>query len=74
MTRSRLGALCLVMLSACGEGKSDSAPTDRAALVARIDSIVRAPIVQGKVAGASIAIVRGSDTIAVQGFGRASLE
>ena len=44
------------------------------ALVQKIDSIVSAPIQAGKVAGASIAVVKGSDTIAVQGFGKASLE
>jgi CubicO group peptidase (beta-lactamase class C family) len=75
MTRPLSVALCLATLSACGGGKSGGgAPADRAALVARIDSIVSAPIDQGKVAGASIAVVRGSDTIAVRGFGRASLE
>ncbi len=44
------------------------------ALIAKIDSIVEAPIKAGKVAGASIAVVRGTDTIAVQGFGKASIQ
>jgi CubicO group peptidase (beta-lactamase class C family) len=43
-------------------------------LVAKIDSIVSAPIKAGKVVGASIAVVKGRDTIAVQGFGKANLE
>ena len=50
-----------------------SDPT-RAALVAKIDSIISAPISSGKLAGASIAVVKGRDTIAVRGFGRANLE
>lgn len=69
----------LLAAAGCG-GSGANAPTggaaggERAALVATIDSIVSAPIEAGKVAGASIAVVRGSDTIAVQGFGKASLE
>ena len=47
---------------------------DRQALVAKIDSIISQPITAGKVAGASIAIVKGKDTIAVQGFGKANIE
>jgi len=48
--------------------------TDRAALRARIDAIVQAPIDAGTLAGASIAVVRGSDTIAVKAYGKANLE
>lgn len=46
----------------------------RAALVATIDSIMNAPIAAGRVVGASIAVVRGNDTIAVKGYGKANLE
>jgi len=46
----------------------------RAAVVATIDSIVRAPITQGSVAGVSIAVVRGADTVALKGYGSADLE
>ncbi|MBU6367091.1 MAG: beta-lactamase family protein [Gemmatimonadetes bacterium] len=48
--------------------------TDRTALRARIDAIVQAPIDAGTLAGASIAVVRGSDTIAVKAYGKANLE
>jgi CubicO group peptidase (beta-lactamase class C family) len=54
-----------------GAAKGDAA---RQALVAKIDSIVNAPITAGKVVGASIAVVKGRDTIAVQGFGKANME
>ncbi len=46
----------------------------RAALVATIDSIMNAPIAAGRVVGASIAVVKGNDTIAVKGYGKANLE
>ena len=48
--------------------------TDRAALRARIDAILQAPIDAGRLAGASIAVVRGTDTIAVKAYGKANLE
>jgi CubicO group peptidase (beta-lactamase class C family) len=54
-----------------GVGGGGSAPP---ALMARIDSIIEMPIKAGKLAGASIAVVKGSDTIAVKRYGFASLE
>jgi CubicO group peptidase (beta-lactamase class C family) len=43
--------------------------------VARIDSIVEAPIRAGRLAGASIAVIRGDrDTIAVRAYGKANIE
>ena len=62
--------LALLLAAACAPAGPSA---ERTALLAGIDSIVSAPIQEGKVAGASIAIVKGSDTIAVQGFGRASI-
>jgi CubicO group peptidase (beta-lactamase class C family) len=48
--------------------------TNRAALQARIDAILQAPITAGTLAGASIAVIKGADTIAVKGYGKANLE
>jgi CubicO group peptidase (beta-lactamase class C family) len=48
--------------------------TNRDALRARIDAILQAPINAGTLAGASIAVIRGADTIAVKGYGKANLE
>jgi len=62
---------------AAGEGGSASAGSatpERAALVAKIDSIINAPISAGQLVGASIAVVKGTDTIAVKGYGKANLE
>ena len=43
-------------------------------MVARIDSIVNRPIAAGKMAGASVAVVKGQDTILIKGYGKADLE
>jgi CubicO group peptidase (beta-lactamase class C family) len=43
-------------------------------LAAAVDSIVEAPIKAGKVAGASVAVVRGSETIVERGYGLADLQ
>lgn len=82
ISRLRLVPLILVAVAACGGGgapaaskaKAASSNATREALVKTIDSIVSAPITAGKVVGASIAVVKGTDTIAVQGFGRANYE
>ena len=47
---------------------------DRARLVAVIDSIAQAPITAGRAAGMSVAVVQGSDTIRLKGYGFADLE
>ena len=49
-------------------------PRDRAAIVAGVDSIVKAALADGKAAGVSVAVVRGRDTIVMRGYGLADLE
>lgn len=51
-----------------------SAQNARTALIARLDSLANAPIAEGRAVGASIAVVRGSDTLIMRGYGKASLE
>jgi CubicO group peptidase (beta-lactamase class C family) len=66
-----------LLLAATGCGTAGSAPAATGAdpgLVALVDSIVSAPILAGQVAGASVAVVRGTDTLVVHGYGRASIE
>src|SRR5436309_7165060 len=41
---------------------------------AKIDAIVGAPINAGKVAGASVAVVKGNETLVMKGYGFADLE
>ena len=50
------------------------APSDRDGLVQRIDSLVDAFRVAHHVPGASIGVVRGSDTLELKGFGLANVE
>ncbi|MBC7897939.1 MAG: beta-lactamase family protein [Cytophagaceae bacterium] len=68
----------LLATLACSGGNEGGAPrtgdATRQAMVAKIDSIVNAPIAAGKAAGAALAIVRGNDTIAFKAYGKADLE
>lgn len=77
MRRNVMALAGTLVLAACGGAKTATAPSgnaERQALVAKIDSIINEPIAAGKVAGASIAIVKGRDTIAVRAFGKANIE
>jgi CubicO group peptidase (beta-lactamase class C family) len=47
---------------------------DRASTVAAIDSIANAFLAGGKGAGLSVAVVKGRDTLALRGYGKADLE
>jgi CubicO group peptidase (beta-lactamase class C family) len=82
VSRLFLPTISALLLAACagsapagGDGSTSSnASPERAALIARIDSIVNTPIASGKVAGASVAVVKGQDTILIKGYGKADLE
>jgi CubicO group peptidase (beta-lactamase class C family) len=52
----------------------DRTQVDRAALVARLDSIANAPVQEGRAAGISVAIVQGRDTLLLKGYGKANIE
>lgn len=77
---ARRGALALValgLLSACASGAAhaqDRTPADRAALVARLDSLASAPVQEGRAAGISVAVVHGRDTLLLKGYGKANIE
>lgn len=47
---------------------------DGSAVVRAIDSIVNAPIEAGQIAGASVAVMQGTDTIVLKAYGFADLE
>jgi len=49
-------------------------PRSRADLVRAIDSLIMAPVQKGQVAGVSVAVVKGRDTILIKGYGSADLE
>ncbi len=67
-------AFGVVGLAALVTGTLHAQIADRGALRAVIDSIANAPIDSGAVAGMSIAVVRGDDTIALAAYGHADLE
>jgi CubicO group peptidase (beta-lactamase class C family) len=69
--RSRVVVLVGLLLIA---GASPSRAQDRAALVARLDSIAGAPVQEGRAAGISVAVVRGRDTLLLKGYGQANIE
>ncbi|MDQ3997401.1 MAG: beta-lactamase family protein, partial [Gemmatimonadota bacterium] len=50
------------------------APAPRARVVATIDSLAAAFVADGPVAGVSVAVVKGRDTIVLKGYGRADVE
>jgi CubicO group peptidase (beta-lactamase class C family) len=73
--RAALGAGLL--FAACQLGGAAAAPAqvaERARAVAAIDSLARAAIDGGRVAGLSVGVVVGNDTLVLRGYGRADLE
>jgi len=55
------------------QGRLASAGPERAALVARIDSLVQDHLTNGPAASAAVAVVQGNDTIVMRGYGFADL-
>jgi D-alanyl-D-alanine carboxypeptidase len=53
---------------------SGQAPAPRARAVATIDSLAAAFLAEGPVAGVSVAVVKGRDTIVMKGYGLADME
>jgi CubicO group peptidase (beta-lactamase class C family) len=69
MTGSRFVAWALAaLLSACS---TTAAQTD---ITARVEAVIRPPITDGKLAGASVAVVRGGQTLLMKEYGFADLE
>ncbi|MCC6928723.1 MAG: beta-lactamase family protein [Gemmatimonadaceae bacterium] len=69
-----LFALAAAALTTIQAAAQRPARAPAAQLASRIDSIMQAQIASGQVVGASIAVVRGRDTIAAKGYGKANLE
>lgn len=66
---------CASLLGATLLGaQSTPTHTARTRLVTRIDSIAAAPVTSGAVAGLAVAVVRGTDTLLMKGYGYADLE
>ncbi len=69
---SVLGLATLVVMGTPASGQVDS--TDRSLLVARLDSAARAHTEHEMVAGVSVAVVKGADTLLLGGYGLVDLE
>jgi D-alanyl-D-alanine carboxypeptidase len=68
LSSARLTLLCLLARPLAAQFPS------RAELVHRIDSIAAAPVRSGAVAGMAVAVVKGRDTLLLEGYGFADLE
>ena len=69
MTKRLVAAAAVAVLVYASAGLSA-----QAGVTARIDAIVEAPIKSGQVAGASVAVVKGGETIVDKAYGFADLE
>jgi CubicO group peptidase (beta-lactamase class C family) len=65
--------LCALLLLV-GAAAHVHAQADRAALVARLDSLAGAPVQERRAAGIAVAVVRGRDTLLFKGYGMADVE
>ena len=69
MARPILGIFSLMVLAT-----ALSAQSDRARLVRTLDSLAGAPVQEGRAVGIAVAVVRGSDTLLLRGYGKADVE
>ena len=69
ITRTSLAALALVTISVTG-----AAQANRAALVAKLDSLAGSGVLENRAAGIVAAVVRGNDTLLLKGYGKADIE
>jgi D-alanyl-D-alanine carboxypeptidase len=66
--------LVLALCSLSPYGVADAQRPTRAALQRTVDSLVANALAEGPVAGMSVAVVRGKDTIVMKGYGYADVE
>ncbi len=71
---SRLGIMVLVAAGLCGPARATGQVPSDTALVRSVDSMARAMLASGPVAGMSILVRRGSHTIVDKGYGLADVE
>ena len=72
--RARAPLPLLAGLLAVAASPADAQIQDRARLIAAMDSAARAHVAHPMVAGVSVAVVRGADTLLLKGYGMADLE
>lgn len=69
-----LHRLCSVLAASILAAGPMAAQTSRAEQIAIMDSIAGSPIVEGRVAGLAVAVIRGADTLLMKSYGMADLE
>lgn len=69
-----LHRLCIVLAASILGAVPVAAQTSRAEQVAIMDSIAESPVLEGRVAGLAVAVIRGPDTLLMKGYGMADLE
>jgi CubicO group peptidase (beta-lactamase class C family) len=76
MSMRRTVFIGTALLLAAAQGASAQVPpvTGRAHAAAAIDSIARAAVDGGRIAGLSVGVVVGGDTLVLRGYGRADVE
>ena len=65
--------LVFAAYTVCAPLRLSAAQEPRAALVAKLDSLARAALTAERLAGLSVAVVRGRDTLLAKGYGRADI-
>jgi CubicO group peptidase (beta-lactamase class C family) len=73
-SRPRAQAPAIVLFLLAVTAPALPAQTNRAALVARLDSLAGAPVQERRAAGIAVAIVHGPDTLLLKGYGKANIE
>jgi len=63
-----MGSMAFLLVAGSGQ------QPNRTTMLAAIDSLVNAPIKAGRLAGGSVAVIRGRDTLVLKGYGYADLE
>jgi CubicO group peptidase (beta-lactamase class C family) len=74
MPSCRVAPLLAFILTAAPATPALHAQPSREALIRTLDSLVAGPVAAGRTVGASVAVIRGTDTLLLRGYGRAELE
>lgn len=72
--RALAQTLSLVPLALAVATQTGQAQNNRAALIARLDSLAGAPVQERRAAGISVAVVQGRDTLLLKSYGKANIE
>lgn len=70
----RVRTLVVGLLSVLSGTQAHAQAANRATMIRRLDSIAAAPVKSGAVAGVSVAVVKGRDTLLYKGYGFADIE